>query len=95
MSDALLYGGNGHAFSFNLHEDVRLRGPTAWNAEMVSLLAPKFGYRVTAACRLRGNSDADLATGQEAARALIRDAIDRGKPQIGCGTLARIGVALS
>ncbi len=46
VSDAWLYGGTGHAFIINLHEEVCPSGPTAWHTEMLFKLGRNVGYEI-------------------------------------------------
>jgi hypothetical protein len=45
ISDAWLYGGTGHAFVINLHEEVCPSGPTAWGTGKLFELAANLGYK--------------------------------------------------
>ncbi len=40
-----IYGGTGHAFVMNIHEELCPSGPTAWGALMLFELAPNLGYK--------------------------------------------------
>ncbi len=81
LSPGWLYGGTGHAFVLNMHEEVCPSSPTAWRTMMLFELAPNLG------CRLEGvfgwRNEGDLAGVQERAYAFVRDAIDRGLPCYG------------
>ncbi|MBC8478707.1 MAG: hypothetical protein ISR91_02635 [Candidatus Delongbacteria bacterium] len=47
ISPAWLYGGTGHAFILNLHEEVCPSGPTAWNSRRLHQLGRNLGYQAT------------------------------------------------
>ncbi len=40
-----IFGGTGHAFVMNIHEELCPSGPTAWKAIMLFELAPNLGYK--------------------------------------------------
>ncbi|NIV38401.1 MAG: hypothetical protein GWN58_55975 [Anaerolineae bacterium] len=76
-----LYGGTGHAFVINMHDEVCPSGPTAWKSEMLFDLAANLGYFVQG---VFGSKHAgDLAELQERAWAFAREAIDQGLPCYG------------
>jgi len=76
-----LYGGTGHAFAINMHEQVCPSGPTAWSGEMLVALAPNLGYKVT---RLMAEkTQPDFAAKQEEAWKHVRKCIDAGTPCYG------------
>jgi hypothetical protein len=81
ISNAWLFGGTGHAFIINLHEEVCPSGPTAWNTEMLSRLGRNLGYQTD--CVFGHKSGEDFAGVQRRAWEHVRDAIDRGLPCYG------------
>ena len=46
ITGSWLYGGTGHPFIINIHEDVDFEGVTAWNIHMLFDLASNLVYRV-------------------------------------------------
>ncbi len=81
MSKGWLYGGTGHAFVINMHDDVCPSGPTAWKSVMLFELAANLGYAVQG---VSGSKHAgDLAELQERAWAFAREAVDQGLPCYG------------
>lgn len=44
MSDAWLFGGTGHAFVINIHEQLCPSGPTAWKSHVIHELGRNLGY---------------------------------------------------
>ena len=81
ISKGWLYGGTGHAFVINMHDEVCLSGPTAWKPVMLFELAANLGYAVQG---VFGSKHAgDLAEVQERAWAFAREAIDQDLPCCG------------
>lgn len=81
LSKGWLYGGTGHAFVINMHEEVCPSGPTAWKSVMLFDLAENLGYTVQG---VFGSKHAgDLRGLQERAWAFARAAIDQGLPCYG------------
>jgi len=81
ISDAWLYGGTGHAFVINLHEEVCPSGPTAWKTMKLFELGRNLGYRLDG---VFGTKQQDgLREIQERAWAHVRQAIDQGQPCYG------------
>ena len=81
LSKGWLYGGLGHAFVINIHEEVCPSGPTAWKSVMLFDLARNLGYTVEG---VFGSKHAgDLAELQKRAWAFARAAIDQGLPCYG------------
>ncbi|MGC9523536.1 MAG: hypothetical protein ACP5HG_16880 [Anaerolineae bacterium] len=76
-----LYGGTGHAFVINMHEEVCPSGPTAWDTRMLFELGANLGYRET--CVFGGKQDGGLGEAQERAWEMVRGAIDQGLPCYG------------
>ena len=77
-----LYGGTGHAFIINIHEVVCPSGPTAWNTEMLSRLAPNLGYKEAGVFGWRSQV-ADFPAKQQEAWALVRESLDNNIPCYG------------
>ena len=82
VSDGWLYGGTGHAFVLNIHDDLGPSGPTAWKAGPVFRLGRNLGYKVQGVQAFKSDP-AGLAEGQQQAWSLVRDAIDDGIPCFG------------
>jgi hypothetical protein len=49
-----IFGGTGHAFIMNVHEELCPSGPTAWKALMLFELAPNLGYKTDGVLSFRG-----------------------------------------
>jgi hypothetical protein len=81
LSDAWLYGGTGHAFVINLHEQVCPSGPTAWRTVKLFELAPNLGYQIDGVFGFKGQED--FAKVQERAWAHAKKAINAGRPCYG------------
>ena len=81
ISEPWLYGGTGHAFVINLHEEVCPSGPTAWNTERLFELGKNLGYRLDA--RFGFKDQEDFADLQQSAWEHVQYAIDQDKPCYG------------
>ena len=81
VSDAWLFGGTGHAFVINLHQEVCPSGPTTWNTSRMVELGKNLGYTIDSVFAFRGQGD--LADGQARAWEFVRQAIDAGRPCYG------------
>jgi hypothetical protein len=81
ISDAWLYGGTGHAFVINLHEDVCPSGPTAWRTVKLFELGVNLGYRLDGVFGFKHQDD--FAVLQERAWEHVRGAVDQGRPCYG------------
>jgi hypothetical protein len=81
ISGAWLYGGTGHAFVINVHDEVCPSGPTAWDTSKLSELGGNLGYRVDGV--LGSRWEGDLKPSQERAWDLTRRTIDDGRPCYG------------
>jgi hypothetical protein len=81
VSDAWLYGGTGHAFVINLHEEVCPSGPTAWKTMMLFELGKNLGYTIDGVFGFKGGDD--FAGVQKRAWAYAQQAIDQGRPCYG------------
>ncbi len=77
-----LYGGTGHAFIINMHEEVCPSGPTAWNSDKLLLpLGLNVGFSVEGVFAAKNSPD--FAEKQEAAWNTVRGWIDAGIPCYG------------
>jgi len=47
ISDAMLFGGSGHAFLINIHEDLCPSSPFCWNPDKFKLLTGNLGIEIT------------------------------------------------
>jgi hypothetical protein len=81
ISNAWLFGGTGHAFVINLHEEVCPSGPTAWKAEMLFKLGRNLGYDLDGVIGFKRNED--FAAVQRKAWDHVREKIDQGLPCYG------------
>jgi hypothetical protein len=81
ISNAWLFGGTGHAFVINLHEEVCPSGPTAWKTEMLFKLGRNLGYDTDGVFGFKGNDD--FAVLQRSAWEHAREKIDQGVPCYG------------
>lgn len=81
ISDAWLYGGTGHAFVINLHEQVCPSGPTAWKTVKLFELGSNLGYRLDGIFGFKHQDD--FAELQKNAWDHVRHAIDQGSPCYG------------
>ena len=80
---AWLFGGTGHAFVLNVHDDLCVSGPTAWNARMLFDLASNLGYRVSGVQGWKDSLGPDFPKRQREAWDFVRSSIDRGIPCVG------------
>lgn len=81
ISRAWIFGGTGHAFVVNVHEELCPSGPTAWKTESVDRLAANVGYLVEGV--MGGRSQRDFEAKQKIAWALVTGCIDQGVPCYG------------
>jgi hypothetical protein len=81
ISEPWLYGGTGHAFVINLHEQVCPSGPTAWNTEKLSELGHNLGYKLD--CVFGMKNQEDFRDRQKRAFERVQHAIDQGRPCYG------------
>jgi hypothetical protein len=81
VSDAWLYGGTGHAFVINLHEQVCPSGPTAWRTVKLFELGVNLGYRLDGVFGFKGQEG--FSALQKRAWEHARQAIDQGRPCYG------------
>jgi hypothetical protein len=78
LSRPWIYGGTGHAFALNVHEELCPSGPTAWNTDVVDHLAANIGYLVEG---VDGQvTERDFEAKQRIAWALVTGCIDTGVP---------------
>jgi hypothetical protein len=81
VSTAWLFGGTGHAFVINMHEEVCPSGPTAWKTLMLYQLAPYVGCNPDLVFAVR--SDSAFEEKQKEAFEFVRRSIDEGVPCYG------------
>jgi len=81
ISTGWLYGGTGHAFIINIHEDLCPSGPTAWVTKMLFGLAPNLGYKISGVFASKSNSEFPRL--QEKAWEHTKQSIDDGIPSYG------------
>ncbi|MBD3285876.1 hypothetical protein GF359_05315 [candidate division WOR-3 bacterium] len=81
VSDAWLYGGTGHAFVINIHEQLCPSGPTAWVTSKTFELGENVGYRIEGV--MAWSTDSNFADVQSQAWDMVRAAIDEGYPCYG------------
>jgi hypothetical protein len=81
ISDAWLYGGTGHAFVINLHEQVCPSGPTAWKTVKLYELGHNLGYRLDGVFGFKHQEN--FAELQKRAWVHTQQAIDQGCPCYG------------
>lgn len=81
ISRAWIFGGTGHAFALNIHEELCPSGPTAWKTEPVDHLAANIGYLVEG---VTGHTThRDFEAKQKIAWALVTGCIDTDVPCYG------------
>ncbi len=81
ISRAWIFGGTGHAFALNIHEELCPSGPTAWMTDSVDRLAANIGYLVEG---VSGHiSQRDFEARQKIAWALVTGCIDTDVPCYG------------
>lgn len=86
ISRARIFGGTGHAFAINIHEELCSSGPTAWKTEPVDHLAANIGYLVEG---VTGHtSQRDFEAKQKIAWALVTGCIDSNVPCYGWDLLS-------
>jgi|ETNmetMinimDraft_35_1059890.scaffolds.fasta_scaffold50245_2 hypothetical protein len=76
-SDAMLYGGTGHAFAMNIHEGLCPSGPYCWKSERFDALLRNLGVVRT---DLGFFSSESSASERVAVEATIKEHLDRGQP---------------
>jgi hypothetical protein len=81
VTSAWLYGGTGHAFVINMHEEVCPSGPTAWKTTKLFELGRNLGYDVDGVHGSKYGDDFHKL--QSAAWDHIRQAIDTDLPCYG------------
>lgn len=81
MTNGWLYGGTGHAFVLNVHEEVCPSGPTAWSTEKLFELGRNLGYVVDGVSGSKRQED--LVDLQQRAWTHAREAIDQHLPCYG------------
>jgi len=81
ISEAWLYGGTGHAFVINLHEQVCPSGPTAWKTEKLFHLGKNLGYTLDGIFGFKVQDD--FQNLQRKAWEHVRQSIDENRPCYG------------
>jgi hypothetical protein len=82
MSDAWLYGGTGHAFIINIHDQLCPSGPTAWRTMMLFEGGNNLGYECDARFGWK-EGDTPFNELQENAWEFAKTAINEGLPIYG------------
>lgn len=82
ITDAWLFGGIGHAFVINIHEEICPSGPTAWNTEMLFHNGKNLGYRLEGIFGWKGG-EKDFSQLQMDAWSFTRKNLDQGIPMYG------------
>jgi hypothetical protein len=80
-SPSWIYGGCGHAFALNIHNEICPSGPTAWAAEKCDRLAANVGLVVESLSV--GRTEKDFADKQAEAWKMVCEAVDAGRPCYG------------
>jgi hypothetical protein len=78
---AWVFGGTGHAFVINMHDEVCPSGPTAWKTFMIDELTPNLGCRREVVFAIK--TQEDFAAKQSEAWEFVRRNIDDGIPCYG------------
>ena len=78
-----LYGGTGHAYVINIHEQTCPSGPTAWKCPMLYELAPNLGYEVRGVFAWKAAADPTFTAAQRQAWDFVRAEIAAGHPCFG------------
>ena len=81
VSPPRLFGGTGHAFIINIHDELCPSGPTAWDTSMLFRLGENLGYGVRTI--LAEKAQADFAGKQREAWLHVRECIERRVPCYG------------
>lgn len=81
ISDGWLFGGTGHAFVINMHEEVCPSGPTAWKTEKLFELGRNLGYKFDGVFAVKQQEN--FAEMQKRAWEHAQYAIDQGMPCYG------------
>jgi len=81
ISSPWLWGGTGHAFVINLHDELCPSGPTAWKTKALHKLGKNLGYGVDAVVGFKQKDD--FNDRQKQAWDMVRKAIDEGYPCYG------------
>ncbi|MCD4652542.1 hypothetical protein K8T06_01245 [bacterium] len=77
VSDGILFGGTGHAFLINIHDQICPSGPYCWNYDEFIRLLQNFGITMT---NLGFYSPEDKIENRLQVDKLIRDHLDKGHP---------------
>ncbi|KYK29631.1 MAG: hypothetical protein AYK23_01485 [Candidatus Proteinoplasmatales archaeon SG8-5] len=79
-----IFGGTGHAFVMNIHEELCPSGPTAWRFQMLFELAPNLGYKTDGMAAFRNEKGSvDWVDAPEAAWDFTKKCIDANVPVYG------------
>jgi hypothetical protein len=82
MTDGWLYGGTGHAFLLNIHDNGSCpSGPTAWNHSVIFTLGENLGFSIDGVTGMKEKGE--LHDAQKRAWELVRRSIDEGTPCYG------------
>jgi len=76
-----VFGGTGHAFIINVHDQLCPSGPTAWKTEMLFDLSPNIGLTHDVIFGFKG--DGNFKELQMNSWKFVRDALDLGNPCYG------------
>ena len=82
ITDAWLYGGTGHAFILNIHEEICPSGPTAWKTMMLFDGGKNLGYRFDGVFAWK-HDPIDFNDIQKQAWEFTKNKIDTGIPVYG------------
>ena len=77
VSDAMIYGGTGHAFLINIHDQICPSGPYCWSYDRFYLLLNNLGISMTNLGFFSGDNSMDDRLRIEKK---VRDCLDRGHP---------------
>jgi hypothetical protein len=77
VSDAMLYGGSGHAFLMNIHETLCPSGPYCWNYGRFLELVQNLGIEMTGRGFFSGTSD---SRERAAIESILKGELDGGTP---------------
>ena len=76
-----IFGGTGHAFVMNIHEELCPSGPTAWKCVMLYELAPNLGYKTDGVLSFKeGGGCTEWDEAPEAAWNFTRKKLDENIP---------------
>ena len=81
MSDGWLYGGTGHAFVINIHDELCPSGPTAWKSVKLFEHGKTLGYTIDGCFGFKDQDD--FGEVQKRAYDHVRTSIDQDRPCYG------------